>query len=98
MGDEYYFSCTSKAFAEMEAFLLRTGWERTGRDARCFEHWSCPKQPDAWPDATLSLEEGRVYFCDHGGAREVGVVLFRRVIHHLLTYSDDSDSVVVTSI
>ena len=98
MGNEYYFSCTLKALDEIEAFLMRTGWERTMRDSRCFEHWSVSKGPDAWPDATLSLEEARIYFCDHGGAQELRAVLFRRVIDELLTYSDGSDSIVVTSI
>lgn len=98
MGREYYFSCTPKALNEIEAFLMRTGWERTMRDSRCFEHWSVPKGPGAWPDATLSLEEARIYFCDHGGAQEPRTVLFRRIIDELLTYSGESDSIVVTRI
>jgi hypothetical protein len=98
MGIEYYFSCTPKALTELEAFLLRTGWERTERDPRCFDYWSVPKQPHAWPDATLSLGEARIYYCDHGGAKEFSAFLFRRVIDQLLTYSDDSDSIVITSI
>jgi hypothetical protein len=98
MGYEYYFSSTPKALGRMESFLLRTGWERTERDSRCFEHWSAPKGPGAWPDATLSLQEARIYFSDYGGAQASRAVLFRQVIDKLLTYSDGSDSIVVTSI
>src|SRR3954463_13179705 len=60
MGIEYRFSCTPKALKEMEAFLLRTGWERTERDPRQFEYWSGPKDARAWPVATLALEDSAV--------------------------------------
>jgi len=98
MGIEYYFSCTPKALTELEAFLLQSGWKRTEGDPRRFDYWSVPQQPNAWPAATLSLEKTRIYYCDHGGAKEFSAFLFRRVIDQLLTYSDDSDSIVIRSI
>jgi hypothetical protein len=98
MGIEYRFSCTPEALSEMEAFLLRTGWERTERDPRQFEYWSGPKDASAWPVATLNIEDSAVLFCDHCGPKEASAVLFRRIIDQALTYSDGSDSIVVTSI
>lgn len=98
MGYEYRFSCTPKALTEIEAFLLRRGWVRADRDSRKFEYWTDAKEPGSWPVATLVLEDSGIYFCDHGGARESSAVLFRDIIDEALTYTDSTDSVLVTGI
>lgn len=55
-------------------------------------------QHNAMPDATVIVETESIYFLDNCGDQEQVAVLFRQIIDEALTYSDSSDSVVITSL
>jgi hypothetical protein len=54
--------------------------------------------PTEMPDATVVVDSEGIYFVDSCGDRQQVAVLFRKIIDEALTFSDSSDSVVITGL
>jgi hypothetical protein len=98
MGTEYRISCQSGNLSRLDQFLRRVGGQPSPQFPERLEFRFRASTPDEMPDATAVVEAQGLYFCDHGGVREPVAVLFRRIVDEMLTLSDSSDSVVITSL
>ena len=54
--------------------------------------------PEESPDATVVVESESIYFLDHCGECEQTAVLFRRILDEALSFSDSSDSIMITGL
>ena len=98
MGIEYRIPCPPDKLPKLEEFLRRLGGQPSRQFPDQLEFRFSPSKSDEMPDATAVVESAGIYFCDHCGAREPVAVLFRRIIDEALTFSDSSDSVVITGL
>jgi hypothetical protein len=98
MGIEYRVSCTAKGLPKIGELLLRLGGQPSSQFPTQIEFRFRPCGPDEMPDATVVVESEGIYFLDGCGGHEQVAVLFRRIVDEALTFSDSSDSVVITSL
>ena len=94
MGIEYRVSCVPEGLPKVGELLRRLG----GQFPTQIEFRFRPCRSDEMPDATVVVEPERIYFLDHCRERQQVAVLFRQIIDEALTFSDSSDSVVITSL
>ena len=98
MGIEYRVSCAPKGLPKIGELLLRLGGQPSPQFPTQIEFRFRQCRPDEMPDATVVVESEGIYFLDHCGERQQVAVLFRQIIDEALTFSDSSDSVVITSL
>jgi hypothetical protein len=99
MGIEYRISCTPEGLSNVGELLGRLGGQPSAEFPAQIEFRFRSSRAEEMPDATVVLEPAGIYFVDHGGAcREAVAVLLRRIMDEALTFSDSSDSVVITSL
>ena len=98
MGIEYRISCAPKGLPKVGELLRRLGGQPSPQFPTRIEFRYRPCRPDEMPDATVVLETEGIYFLDGCGESERVALLFRHIIDEALTFSDSSDSVVITSL
>jgi len=98
MGIEYRISCAPEGLPKVRELLLRLGGQPSWQFPAQIEFRFRQCRPDEMPDATVVVETEDIYFLDHGGGHEQAAVLFRRIVDEALTFSDSSDSVMITSL
>ena len=98
MGIEYRLSCPPAGLPKLAAFLRQVGGHPSAQPPGGFEFRFGPAPSGGVPDVTAVLEPGGLYLCDHGEPRDAVALFFRRVVDELLSLSDASDSVVITSL
>ena len=98
MGIECYISCPSENLAELKAFLRDAGGQPCLQFPEQLEFRFRSSALEEMPDATAVVQSDGLYFCDNCGAREPVALLFRRIIDKMLTLSESTDSIVITSL
>ena len=98
MGIEYRISCAPDGLPKIGELLHRRGGQPSPQFPTQIEFRFRPCGPEEMPDATVVVEAAGIYFLDHCGEREQVAVLLRQIIDEALTFSDSSDSVVITSL